>query len=291
MGRRKKFTLKTDPIFIRYFNRLSEIAMSRFQWNNLPDTCDKRFLEWALFNDGMAVFFMDIELGGYLALQTMIGGQLTVYRVPKMRTAYAPNGYNNTDLNDKNSVIIFNNYMRTNDVSAIEQYAIELTELEYSFLINCKAQKTPLLLQSNEKQMVSLLNLYESYDGNSPVIFGDKSSMGEQPIKAISTGAPFVADRIYDMKARIWNEALTYLGIPNISENKKERMITDEVERQNGGTLASRNSALEMRRQACDEINKMFGLNISVDFRDGTKEFSQLNSEKVGEKDDSLRES
>lgn len=281
MGRRKKdrqAALRRDPIFIRYYNRLCEIAMSRFKWNNLPATVDERFLEMTLYSDGYALFFEDKDLG-HLALQCMIGGKLSVYRVPIDRVAYASNGYQ-YQATDKNSVIIYNNYVHTNDINAIEQFALTLTELEYTYIINCKAQKTPCLLVGEDKQMTTLMNVYEAYDGNAPVILGQKDLLGAEPIKVLTTNAPFVADKIYDMKSRVWNEALTYLGIPNISENKKERMIVDEVERQNGGTLASRNSNLEMRRQACEKINEMFKFDkkISVDFRDGITEFSQLNS-------------
>lgn len=284
MSRKKsRYNLYRDPIFLRYFNRLFEIATSRFKWENLPSTLDERFLEVTLFNDGQALFFED-EVLGYLALQTMIGGELTVYRVPKIRTAFATNGYQKV-CSEKDSVIIYNNYARTNDVSAIEQYAITLTELERTYVINCKAQKTPILLHGTDKQMISLANVYELYDGNSPVLFKDNNNLGEQPIRAITTGAPFVADKIYEMKTKVWNEALTYLGIPNISEIKKERMIVDEVERQNGGTLASRNSALEMRRQACVKIKEMFGVEITVDFRDGVSEFRHLNNNEDGVKE------
>ena len=48
----------------------------------------------------------------------------------------------------------------------------------------------------------------------------------------------------------------------------KAALITDEVQRNMGGVLASRNSPLEMRREACKQINAMFGLNVDVDFRE-----------------------
>ena len=288
MGRKKRYLILKDVVFQRYYNRLTEIAMSRYQWNNLPPTCDERFLEMTLCQEGQAIFFNDSVLG-YLALQTMIGGDLNVYRIPNRRTAFATNGYHNV-LTNKDSVIIYNNYLHNNDINAIEQFSMNLCELEYIAMINCKAQKTPILLSGSEKQIVSLLNMYESYEGNAPMTFVDKNTLGEQPIKATTTGAPFVADKIYEMKTKIWNEALTYLGIPNISQTKKERMIKDEVERQNGGTLASRNSGLYMRRKACEEINEMFGLDISVVFRDGLEEFSQLNSNERSDLDDKNRD-
>lgn len=258
-----------DPIFHRYYNRLSEIAMSRFEWCNLPKSCNERFLEQTLFKDGYALFFKDDELGDYLALQCMISGQLNVYRIPKNRRAFATNGYQ-LERDETNSIIIYNNYVHTNDISAIRSFALELTELSRSSIINIKAQKTPILLLCDEKQRAAIENLYELYEGNAPVIYGDKS-LGSEPIRPLSTGAPFVCDKLYELKVKIWNEALTYLGITNVAVEKKERLISDEVERQNGGTLASRSSALKMREEACKEINEMFGLNISVKFREEPK--------------------
>ena len=105
------------------------------------------------------------------------------------------------------------------------------------------------------------------YEGNYPVIFGD-SNLDIKSLSVLKTDAPFVSDKIYDLKVKIWNEALTYLGISNINTTKKERMITDEVIRNQGGTIASRYSRLESRRRAVKKINKMFGLNITVDYRE-----------------------
>ena len=83
----------------------------------------------------------------------------------------------------------------------------------------------------------------------------------------LKTDAPFVARDLYELKSEYWNEALTYLGISNVNTTKKERMVTDEVIRNMGGTIASRYSRLEMRRQACEQINKMFGLDIWCNYR------------------------
>lgn len=66
----------------------------------------------------------------------------------------------------------------------------------------------------------------------------------------------------------IWNDVLTYLGISNVTFEKKERMLQDEITRSQGGTIASRYSRLEARRQACREINKMFGLNMTCNYRE-----------------------
>ena len=112
-----------------------------------------------------------------------------------------------------------------------------------------------------------MLNLFKEVDGNSPVIFGDKN-LDLNAIKGLNIGAPFVADKLYNLKSQIWNEALTYLGISNTNIQKKERMVSDEVNRNQGGTIASRYSRLESRRFAFKQINEMYGLDIEVNYRD-----------------------
>lgn len=271
MGRRRKTNFEeslamNDYTYIQYAYRLMELSISMFEWKNLPEGIDERFLELVLFTDGQAVFFKDDELGNYLALQCLINGKLNVYRIPIRRRAFAVNGYQK-QLTDKDSVIIFNNMLHTNSWLDVKMFAKRLYNLDRIIDVNANAQKTPILIKGNETQRLTLTNLYKEYDGNAPVIFADKS-LDMNALQVLSTQAPYVADKIYQLKTQIWNEALTYLGISNVSFQKRERMVSDEVTRSQGGTVASRYSRLNARRQACEQINKMFGLNIECDFRE-----------------------
>lgn len=254
-----------NQTYIHYYNRLTELAISMFEWKNLPDTVDARFLELSLFANGMAIFFKDDEMG-YLAMQTMIGGNLDVYNVPNIRRAYASNGYN-MNLDEKNSVIIWNNMLRTNCLPDIELFARRLYECERTIDVNIKAQKTPVAILCDENQRLTMKNLYAQYDGNEPFIFGSKD-LDIKKIQAITTNAPYVADKVMQTKFQIWNEAMTYLGISNVNMHKKERLLNNEVTRNMGSTVASRYTRLEMRKQACKQINDMFGLNIDVEYRE-----------------------
>lgn len=262
--------------YLQYYNRLTELAISVFEWQNLPETVDQRFLEMCLFGDGMCVFFQD-EVLGYLSLQCMIGGKLNVYRIPMERKAYATNGYQR-ELDGTNSVIIFNNYLHTNSMLDVEMFSKRLYNLDRAIDVNANAQKTPVLIQCDESQRLTMKNLYKQYEGNEPFIFGSKG-LDANGLKVLQTGAPYVADKLYELKTQIWNEALTYLGISNINVVKKERMITDEVTRNQGGTVASRYSRLESRRMACKQINEMFGLNIWVDYREDFQDIEEQQNE------------
>lgn len=249
----------------QYYNRLVELAISMFEWKNLPDSVDARFLELCLFVDGQAIFFYDEELG-YLTLQNAMNGGFNVYRIPVNRRAYAVNGYNR-ELNENNSVIIFNNYLHTNSQLDAVMFAKRLYNLDRAIDVNANAMKTPIIIKCDETQRLTMLNLYKQYDGNEPYIFGDKA-INTNAIQVFKTDAPYVADKLYQLKTQIWNEALTYLGISNINVQKKERLITDEVTRNQGGTIASRYSRLNARRDACKQINAMFDLDIWCDYRE-----------------------
>lgn len=262
--------------YMQYYNRLTELALSMFEWKNLPKTVDQRFLEMCLFSDGMCVFFED-EVLGYLGLRCMIGGRLNVYQIPTDRKAYATNGYQK-ELDGTNSVIIFNNYLHTNSTLDVEMFSKKLYNLDRAIDVNANAQKTPVLIQCDESQRLTMKNLYKQYEGNEPFIFGSKG-LDANGLKVLQTGAPYVADKLYELKTQIWNEALTYLGISNINVVKKERMITDEVVRNQGGTVASRYSRLESRRQACKQINEMFGLDIWVEYREDFQDIEEQQNE------------
>ena len=256
-----------------YLERLTELAISMFEWKNLPETIDERFLELILFTDGQAVFFKDEDLGDYLALQVLINGKMNVYRIPIKRRAFAIDGYNyNLDIN--NSVIIYNNFLRTNSYRLCVMFAKKLYNLDRIIDVNANAQKTPVLLKTSEEQRLSLLNAYKEWDGNQPVIYGDKG-LDINAFTVLKTDAPYMGDKLYQLKTQYWNEALTYLGISNLNVQKKERLVTDEVTRSQGGVIASRYSRLEARRQAADKINKMFGLNIEVDYREDFREIDK----------------
>lgn len=262
--------------YLQYLNRLTELAISMFEWKNLPPSVDARYLELHLFETGCVVYFDDDVLGN-LCLDCIASGRLGVYGDPVLRRAYS--GYNNYQklLKESNSVIIWNNYLHTNSILDVKMFAKRLYNLDRIIDVNANAQKTPVLVQGTEKQRMTLINLYKEYDGNAPFIFGDKN-LDLNVLKVLQTGAPYVCDKLYQLKTQIWNEALTYLGISNINIQKKERLITDEVTRNQGGTIASRYSRLESRRQAVNKINAMFGTNIEVNYRE---DFQQVDIDTI----------
>lgn len=269
MGKRNRrfadSALDNNATFRQYFDRLVSLSISMFDWQGLPDTIDVRFLELTLFSQGQAVFFKDDDIG-FLALRCVANGPFDLYQIPINRRAIASNGYQK-DLDRSDSVIIWNNLLHTNSELDVRMFAKRLYNIDRAIDVNVNAQKTPILIRCAPEQELTLKNLYMQYDGNAPVIYANNAALNDHPLEAIHTEAPYMADRLYQLRTQIWNEALTYLGISNVNTQKKERLITDEAIRQMGGVIANRYARLEARRQAADAINRMFGTNITVDFR------------------------
>lgn len=254
-----------NATYVQYLDRIVQLAISMFEWKNLPETIDERYMELVLFNRGQIVFFEDKDLG-FLALPNAGSGRFNVYGIPMRRRALAVNGYNK-ELTDKDSVIIWNNMIHTGSKLEAELYSRRLYEIDRTIDVNVRAQKTPVLIKCDEHERLTMKNLYMQYDGNSPVIYGDKN-LNTNNLQAISTLAPFVSKELYELRTQIYNEMLGVFGISNISYQKRERLISDEVIRSMGATISNRYTRLQPRRTACDQINKMFGLNIDCDFRE-----------------------
>lgn len=268
--KKKKLTAFDESLFMNnrtydeYLWRLTELAICSIKWDGFPETVDTRYLELQLFEKAGAIYFNDDVLGD-LCLNFTTQGRMDVYGNPVLRRAYS--SYNNYYrlLKPNNSVIIWNNYLRQPSYPVVLRFARMLYLLDMIVAVNANAQKTPVLISGSEQQRLTLINLYKEYAGNMPFIFGDKN-LDLNSIQCLQTGAPFVAEQVYQLKTQIWNECLTYLGISNVAFQKKERMVSDEVLRSMGGTFACRRSRLEPRRIAAEKINRMFGLNVSVDY-------------------------
>ena len=249
---------------IDYLNRLKEYALNMFEWINLPKTVDARFIELVLFEEGKINFFED-RLIGFLALRVNESGKQNVYNEFDKKHIYANNGFSRVR-NLRNSVTIYNNYLHTPTYTTVNLYAIRLARVTRAIDLNIEAQKTPILITCPENQKLSLKNVYEQYKGNAPVIYTD-SEFNLDSIKVLKTDAPFVADKLTLYKHDIWNEVMTFLGVNNSNQDKKERLVANEVDANDEQIEQARFNMLDARKDACKKINDMFGLNIDVKFR------------------------
>lgn len=254
-----------DLTFTDYFLRLKLLAKSVFKWEGLPNGMDEKWIESFLFDRGKCVFYKD-PLRGLMVAECAPNGDLNNYQEP---TKVTPTGI---DVNYANltpgvdCVLILNNDLMLPTSFTLKLFAYRLAEISRTIDVNVGAQKTPVLVHTTNKQMLSLKNIYTQFSGNEPVIFGDKS-FDPETMRVLKTDAPVVFPELQQQKIALWNECLTFLGINNANTEKRERLITDEVEANNDHIDLSAMCFLKARERACDEINRIFGTKISVTMR------------------------
>ena len=262
-----------------YYDRLKLIGLSLFEWENLPESCNARFLEQTLFTYGRAIFIDDPDTG-FLNMKCVPSGKLNNYDEPVSYTAYST--IYNKEYDRDNCVLIRNNLLERPTDNSIVLFATRLTEAERTIDTNIKAQKTPVLIRCDDKDRLTMKNLYKDYERNEPFILGAKS-LNIDGLKVLKTDAPFVADKLQIYKMQIWNEALTFYGIDNVHAEKRERMIVDEANANNEVININAEAMLLTRQAACAEINKMYGLNVSVKMRSIENEDQEVEEEEYSE--------
>ena len=259
-----------DRTYTDYLNRFRRIALSMFEWVNLPKSMNSRYLELCLYFNGKAAL-LKTKKYGFINTKCAGTGYVNIYGLPTKLNCFSYDfneqrdlyiGLNPVNENDEYSecILVQNNWESIPTVSSMELFAFRLYEASRVCDINITSQKTPVLLVADETQRLFLENLYQQYNGNQPFIFGDKDQLGENTIKCINTQAPYVADKITEYKKEIWNEALTFLGVNNIMLEKKERLVTDEANSNNELINLNLESFLAPRLEACRQFNEKYGL-------------------------------
>ena len=254
----------TYQMYLRQFLTLAENV---FIYENMPDYIDTAYLNKTLVRQGAIAFFYDDVLEKVLALPYTSIGSLDVYNRPKRIQVYGRNGYTNT-LKEGEFVIMYDNNGRYPIYIDILQYAERYANVTRTIDINIAQQKTPRVWKTSTEKEKTVRDIANEVDGNvEKIVTYDNINLDD--IELILAPAPFVADKLQEQKDKIWSEFLRLIGISNLSFQKKERNISDEIQAMQGGTIASRYERFEPRKKAIEEINSKFGLEIKVEYYDG----------------------
>lgn len=264
-----------NATYIDYLNRFKRIALSMFEWVNLPKSMDARYLEKCLFYNGQAAILKDSKYG-FINTKAAANGYVNIYGLPikvncfsysyqSIRTLYTGLDPMLSDKQfeyQKNNecILVMNNEDRLPTAGSLELFAWRLYNADRTCDVNIQAQKTPVMIVMDEKQRLTMMQLYNQYNGNMPFIFGDKNLLNDgNKIESITTEAPYIVDKISEYKKEIWNEALTYLGINNIARDKKERLTENESNENNELVNLNLQAMLIPRIRACREFNEKYG--------------------------------
>ena len=272
MSRRNALTqisnIKTTEM---YKKQCTSLAENVYRFTNLMNSdkvkyLDLSFVNKELVNKGSIAWFMD-EVLGLLALPYINIGDLDLYGRPIDIQVIGKNGYTRK-LKQGEYVIMYDNMSRIPLIFDILQYAERLALIQRTIDINIKQQRTPRFWQVTTENKKSVMDVLDGIDSmNDTIITYDGLDLGN--ISLNNAPAPYVTDKLSEEKDKLWNEFLRLIGIANTSFEKKERNISDEVILSQAGTIASRFTRFNARKEAVDKINKMFDMNIEIEYYDG----------------------
>lgn len=257
--------MANNMTFSYYYYKLMLVARSLFEWENLPNNMDERWIEKYLFTSGKCIFYKDPTMG-FMVAGLAQQGSINCYGDPTSVWPVAENyTYNGEKLvNGENCYVIRNNDLMLPNFPIIRHYAYKLCNIDRAIDTNVEAVKTPIIVRCSEKMKLSLKNAINQRRDNEPVIWASDLADINEMVDTLTTNAPIVFPQLQTQKHMILNEVFTDLGINNANMDKRERMVANEVEANNEQVKACEDVMLKARQQACKEINRIFGTNISV---------------------------
>lgn len=251
--------------YVNIVDRLQLIATSIFTWKNLDDvagTGASRFLEQVLFVYGRACFVKD-DTKGYMALKVNPSAKINIYNLPTRVNAFSYEY--NKDYPFDDIVYIMNNELEMPTLDTALFYAWRLYEIERTTDVNINSQKTPIMLETDAKGLLTLKNVYMQYSGNMPIIYANKDFNLGSKVNSINTQAPYITDKLDIHKEKVMNEYLEFLGINYSGSEKKERLLTEEIQSNKTSSFYNLNMFYKTRKKAVQDINKKYGLNIEIE--------------------------
>lgn len=279
--------IKRD-VFNQYFYHLKGLAISRFRWNNLPEGILSRNIEIALLEDGYAIIqkikkdYKDQDdkllvkgtptykqIFGAITHKNMFGEPLKI-----KKQSYIYNGNEKekgVDSGEELTVgedcfVIWDNYTYYPLLFSVKGFAEQLTAITATEKVNLNAQKTPIILSANPETIKSVKTMLNDFTDDKPFLILKNDFKETNPIETVSTSAPYLVDKLSIYKNRIYNEFYSQLGIHNANQDKKERLVVAEVGANDDPVEVTRNNYLNCRKESVETMNKLTGLNVSVQY-------------------------
>lgn len=260
---------RRDVMITMYTRLLEDMALARFKWRNMPPGIDVRYLEQALIRNGLAAFYFDTDYDRFMCLAASPAGVVNMYNNPTDFQVYGNSMVNKT-ISGRDCIPIWGNRTRTPELDAIMIFAQRLAEIDVTFDVTALALRHPYIISASQDERVSMMNAFRSVADGDPVIFTTDAmgpaALGERAqVLDMRLEKGTVAD-IQAAKSRVWDEALTYLGVKNVNDDKRERMVVEEAVGSMGQVAMMRTVSIGPRRDAAREINKKYGLDIIVEW-------------------------
>lgn len=266
--------LRDNQLYYRYFRYFSHVAFSIFKWK-IPDEWDVNFLEQCIFLHGHFAVFSTAEYG--TVFNPGCPGGYNLYYRPAFYTVANPLLHGD-DLRKANHLVVGKDcalfhltpdYMGIGDL--ISQYAEMMATTATTLVRNLTSSQFAVIFPATNKAAAqSYKAMYQEVSRGEPAVYIDKNVLDEngkwEPFNQ-NVKSNYISDLLLQNLVKLKQEFLTEIGIPVSNTEKKERLLSDEVTRNDSEILSRSDIWLENLQKACRKANAMFNLSLSVERR------------------------
>ena len=264
---KKKQTLSKNYLVRYWILHLTNIVTNLFKWEGLPEEINTCAMEKMIMTGGYVIFFRDKDLDKYFTLSGALTG-VDVYGYPTEAKPIPKNGsidFPKLKVNDE-CVLIYCNKTRTTALNIINEYADKLSDIDAAIKMNTLAMKHPVMIRTSEQTRESFETLIHQYEDNYYIIIGDKALTLDNSVEVLNLDVSSQEIKNLQLqKEALMNEFYSLFGIAGTVE-KRERVISGEMNAQMEQVNINRSIWLSERERAVKKINEIYGLNVKVDF-------------------------
>lgn len=275
----RELVIDNVEIYNYYRERLVNMALAQFEWNGLPETCDRLYFEKTLLFNGTACMCKPTGTDIWLSVGYLPMGTFDVYGYP---TKVRGIGFNAKNIETEEWMVLYDNMTLTTLMPKIDLYAKLLWECHNTFRSNLRQQNTPYIVATTKNESLSFKNIFNHIFGFDPVIQVKNNIDLENSVKVLDLKKEYIGPQLLDSLKFIWNEALAMLGITG-ETTKKERMITDELVLNRQEDCIAMSARLLNRVVFCNKMNERYGLNLSVNLVSQDTQFSPFPDSEIGD--------
>ena len=263
----------SDTILANYFRRyLLQKVISVYEWKNLPEKWNKTFFYYILYGFGFIVILNTDKYGVIPQNGTLYGRDIFYQPTNVVITNPLLRGILRPAIGKECEIIKMQpDYGNCLDIVCHYADLLALTTQTYGVdLVNSKLAY--VFTAGNKASAETFKKLFDRIASGEPAVVYDKDLLNSDGTPNWQTFSQnlsqnYIGDKLLDDYKKTLDMFDTEIGIPNANTQKKERMITDEVNQNNIGTQTKAELWLETMKDGCKKVNKMFNLNIDVDLR------------------------
>ncbi len=271
-----QLTAGHNRAYMLFMQRFLNIFLNRFELKNLPEetariTCYNNNQERFQFFAPAVSIFKDGALGVQVLPVMSWNSERDIAGFPLEWEVTAGNGYKKK-LNRDNAVLMYNDMAFTVPFIHLLYELSFMVDIDNTHRQNLFALRQPILMEITEDEKKSAAKFVDNLRDFADIIKvrvreterGMKDKTGPFDMKVFNSGATIIGDELNKDFVNFENRALTYLGINNVTFEKKERMLTGELSQNDQLVQSNFTNALTCRKNAWELANKMFGTSVEV---------------------------